>query len=285
VQHPFDALAPEYVSLLATATVIPSRAREIDEVAHKLLGFLPRYATVAQRTGVPEIWQATIFEREAGSNFHLYFGNGDPLSRVTTHVPAHRGPFLGPTAWEDGAIDALHVDRIETVANWDWPHFCYEGEIWNGLGPRNHGIHTGYLWGGMTPYKGGKYVRDGVWDPHYYDTQLGIVPVALRMIQINPALALKSNITIAPADTPAADHPAPMPPPPGVGTGPNLHEVQVWLNELHVRGTPIDVDGLYGRETRRAVANFQQTHHLVVDGVPGPMTFAAVRDAVAEAGL
>jgi hypothetical protein len=137
----------------------------------------------------------------------------------------------------------------------------------------------------MTPYKGGKYVRDGVWDPHYYDTQLGIVPVALRMIQINPALALKSNITIAPADTPAADHPAPMPPPPGVGTGPNLHEVQVWLNELHVRGTPIDVDGLYGRETRRAVANFQQTHHLVVDGVPGPMTFAAVRDAVAEAGL
>jgi lysozyme family protein len=282
MKHPFDALAPEYAALLATAKVVPSRANEIDAVARKLIRFLPKYATVEAKTRVPAIWQATVFEREASSNFKLYFGNGDPLSRITTHVPAHRGPFTGPTAWEDGAIDALHVDRIEEVKDWTWPRFCYEGELWNGFGPRNHGRHTGYLWAGMTPYTGGKYVADGKWDPHHNDAQLGIVPVALRMIELEPSLALPAIALATPLADPV-DHDAPASAPTGLGG--DVRSLQTSLNALKVDGTPLDIDGSYGRDTRRAVRAFQASHHLVVDGLAGPKTIAALSDVIAEAGL
>lgn len=275
MQHPFEALAPEYISLLATARVVPNRASEIDHVARKLLGFLPKYATVEAKTHVPVIWQSTVFEREAGSNFHLYFGNGDPLSRATTHVPAHRGPFNGPNAWEDGAIDALHVDKIEQVADWTWPRFCFEGELWNGFGPRNHGCHTGYLWGGMTPYTGGKYVSDGVWDPHHYDAQLGIIPVALRMIELQPSLALPNDGATITQPLANVNHPAPAPAPVGLGGLPDsVKALQAALNKLGFG--PINVDGSYGRQTRFAVRAFQAKHGLHVDGLAGPATLGAL---------
>jgi hypothetical protein len=42
-----------------------------------------------------------------------------------------RGPF---PSWEAGAIDALHLDHVDQVANWCWPKALYECEAWNGFG-------------------------------------------------------------------------------------------------------------------------------------------------------
>ena len=272
------ALTQDYISTLTSARVIPSRAHEIDEVAKRLLPFVPKYDAVEKITLVPSVWQATVFEREASSNFSLYFGNGDPLDRRTTHVPAGRGPFLGPDAWVNGTLDAIRLDHIGAMTT--WPQFLFSAEKWNGFGPRSHGNHSGYLWGGMTAYTGGKYVADGVWNPNYYDQQLGVVPVALRMIELNPSLAFAG-------DVPTVEAPSIVPPPiphPVMATV-DPKWIQATLNRLKVRGTPLLVDGNIGRGTRYAVEEFQMRHRMLVDGIPGPQTVAALKQSLAEAGL
>lgn len=40
--------------------------------------------------------------------------------------------------------------------------------------------------------------------------------------------------------------------------------------------------GYYGRQTREAVRNFQRSHQLIVDGIAGPKTFAALKSALSE---
>jgi peptidoglycan hydrolase-like protein with peptidoglycan-binding domain len=134
----------------------------------------------------------------------------------------------------------------------------------------------------MTPYTGGKYVADGVWDPHHYDQQLGIVPVALRMIELRPDLALP-GVPTGPTPSAEPEHPAPVSHPyEGVV---NARWVQHAMNLLRVHGTPIDEDDNYGRETSRAVANFQFSQHILVDGMAGPITIARIKQALQEAGL
>jgi lysozyme family protein len=272
------ALTQDYISTLATARVIPSRAYEINKVAEKLLPFVPKYDAVEKITLVPSVWQATVFEREASSNFNLYFGNGDPLDRRTTHVPAGRGPFLGPDAWVNGALDAIHLDRIGAMTT--WPQFLFSAEKWNGFGPRSHGKHSGYLWGGMTAYTGGKYVADGVWNPNYYDQQLGVVPVALRMIELDPSLAFAGSVPIV--ESPSIV-PPPIPHPVMATVDPKW--IQAALNRLKVRGTPLIVDGNIGRGTRYAVEEFQIRNRMLVDGIPGPQTVAALKQSLAENGM
>jgi lysozyme family protein len=185
MKHPFSALRAEYEHMLASMVV--TRPAFVDEVAHRLVGYKPRYGPVAAKTGVPIVWLAAINERESSSNFRTYLGNGEPLGRRTRLVPRGRGPF---GSWEAGAIDALHVDGIDAVKDWSWPRALFEAERWNGFGPRNHRIHTGYLWAGTNHYDRGKYVADGVWDPNHRDTQLGIVPIMRRMVELDASLQL-----------------------------------------------------------------------------------------------
>lgn len=268
-------LGPDYEKTMASARVIPEREEEIDEIARRLLKFVPEYYEEVEReTKVTSVWLATVFEREAGSRFNLYFGNGDPLNRRTTHVPKNRGPF---DSWIEGTLDAIHLDRINAMTS--WPEFCYSGELWNGFGPRAHGVHTGYLWGGMTPYKGGKYVADGVWNPSYYDRQLGIVPVALRMIELDPSLEFADGV-------PHVDSPSIVPPTPHPVMGQiNIRWVQSSLNKLKVPGTPLLVDGNCGRGTMAVVRLFQLRNRLTVDGLPGPQTVKALTSKLEIAGM
>ena len=273
MQHPFTALQPEYESLLAHMVV--TRPDAVDVEARRLLGFLPHYADVQRRTGVPAIWLATVFEREASSDFRLYFGNGDPLDRPTRDVPRGRGPFTGSNAWEDGAIDALHFDHIDQVPMWSWAMLCYEGELWNGFGPRAHGIHTGYLWAGASAYSEGKYVEDGVWSATTVDHQLGIVPVARRMVELQPSLDIGAWPMIAAVTSPPA---APAAAPVG------HQDAQTLQEDLNTLGAdpPLLVDGSYGRQTRRVVEVFQAQAGLEVDGIAGPATWAAINQALAS---
>jgi lysozyme family protein len=270
-------LTPDYISTFASARVEPRYEHEIDQVARKLLTFLPRYEPVQKLTGVPVVWQAPVFEREASSNFNLYFGNGDPLSRRTTHVPAGRGPFFGPDAWTNGTLDAIHLDRITAMKT--WPQYAFSSEGWNGFGPRYHGKHSGYLWGGTTAYTGGKYVRDSVWDPNYQDTQLGVIPIAWRMIELEPSLAFATDVpkVEAPSIVPPIPHP--------VMASVDPYWIQRSLNRLRIPGTPLLVDGNVGRGTRAVVRYFQARNRLMVDGIPGPQVVAALKRAMAEAGM
>ena len=59
-------------------------------------------------------------------------------------------------------------------------------------------------------------------------------------------------------------------PPARAHDDPEVAALQVGLRALHFYSGPID--GLYGRETERAVRALQRRRGLVVDGVPGPRT-------------
>ncbi len=138
-----------------------------------------RYEAVAEKTGVPAELVAAIHWRESSGNFDTYLHNGDPLGQPTTHVPAG----LNYSNWEDAACDAmtryidqdkLDVDNIETYYD--------VAERYNGLGYRNKGVQSPYVWAGTTNYSGGKYVADGVYDPNHYDQQLGVALMLKKLM-------------------------------------------------------------------------------------------------------
>ncbi len=278
MNHPFDELAPEYSRLLQAMTV--TRPQQVIAVADNLMRFVKagRYAQVSTETGVPQVWMATSFEREAGSRFDLSPAQGDPWNRVSIHVPRGIGPFA---SWADAAKAAYHIDGLDKIGagNWTMERACYEGEIFNGMGYRAHGVHSPYLWAGTNVYSTGKYVADGVWDGGHADTQLGIVPVMLRMIALDPSLAISAEI-VSIAGAPSII-PAPQPAPAGVGGGDHDAKwLQHALNLLSDDHAGLIEDGNYGRHTKRAVEAFQQSHGLDVDGLAGPQTLAALEQAV-----
>lgn len=271
MNHPFTVLQPEYEKLLSVMQV--TKPALVEQIARKLLGFGPRYKWVGDCTLIPITVLATLHERESSANFNTYLGNGERLDRVTRLVPKGRGPFQPPQAWGKGALDAITIDHLaDNSAPWSMPYACWKGEAWNGFGPRNHGKHTGYLWGGTSIYDGGKYVSDGVWNPTFDDPQIGIIPVMLRMAALDQSLQLTGAVPMASGPSII---PAPAPVPAGVDNG---LLVQQALNKLGFG--PLTEDGNYGRMTRAAVRAFQVEHDLTPDGLAGEKTLAAIDDSL-----
>ena len=89
------------------------------------------------------------------------------------------------------------------------------------------------------------------------------------------AASLAGGIT-APAWSPPAEPPRPCAchPTPAVGS---LEWVQMRLNALGYANPPLTVDGLDGPDTQAAVRNFQTAKNLIVDGIAGPLTVAALQ--------
>lgn len=146
-------------------------------VADRLVFNKPRYEAVAKALktkgyDIPWEFIAVTHQREASGNFNSYLGNGQPLNKKTTIVPKGRGPF---SSWEEGAIDALVYAPPYAAKNTDWTisGTLNKLEEYNGLGYRQMGVPSPYLWAGTDQYSKGKYVADHVYDPNHVDTQLG----------------------------------------------------------------------------------------------------------------
>lgn len=276
--HPYSMLKPEYEAMLATMRV--TREAEVNAVSRKLTKpeIINKHLAVSQITGVPAIFYAVAFEREASSNFSLALGQGDPWNQKSRNVPRNMGPFQ---SWEDAAIFYTRYDKLDIADQaWTMPYLLYRLEAWNGFGPRNHGRFTGYLWSGTQHYdpptgKGGKYKSDGVWDASVVDKQLGCVPLIVTMLKLYPSLALPGMPATAPFVVQA-----PAPTPVGVGGGlPDALWLQSSLNKLGYEPALVE-DGSYGRRTAAAVTKFQEANHLQVDGLAGPRTMDAVKAAL-----
>jgi lysozyme family protein len=266
----FEALRPEITALLASMKVTKPG---LDTLVDHLISIKARYVEVEQATGVPAAWLLAVDYREGDNNPRTHFANGDPLDRMTSHVPKGLGPFTGPNAWRDGCIAGLRRDHIDRVPGpWTAPLACYEAEAWNGFGPREHGVHTGYVWAGTNIYAGGGYPSDRVWSSSWHDDRFGVAPIMLELGRRDPSLALPG--------WPAAAGDAPIPAPTPVGTH-RTAGLQAALNALGFG--PITVDGSLGRQTRQALKAFQRSQHLKPDGVAGPATQAALGKALAAA--
>ena len=271
MQHPFDALKGEYGQLLSVMQVREECRKLVDEVAVKLIGYKTRYQPVTDAIGVPVLFIGPSFEREGSSNFALNPAQGWPLHSTSKIIP-HNGPFPN---WFSAAIAAYKIDGLDKVGrdNWTWELICFSGEKLNGFGYRDeHHMHSPYLWGGTNIQMRGKYTSDDKFDPNEMDPQLGIIPVAKRMLEIDPSLAL-----------PAVAY---VPSPPissGIAAEPESGAawVQQTINALGYT-PPLDVDGNYGRETSRAVEQFQRSYGLEADGIAGSKTVTALRSALAS---
>jgi lysozyme family protein len=280
MQYPYAALQSDYQTSLARMQI--TRLAAVQETAKRLVGFIDagRYDAGCKTTGVPIAWAAASFEREASSNFKLNPAQGWPLDSESKWIP-HNGPF---SDWTTAQVAAYDIDGLDKVgaSNWTWARDCYEGEIFNGMGYRAHGIHSPYLWAGSSLYTEGKYVADGVWSATEVDQQLGIVPMMYAILQLRPALVMADAFPQAIPSPPIVVPPQPVPQ--GHQDAVALHAA---MNKLLQLDPPFPAnDDNYDRFTKAAVFAFQKKAGFTgtdVDGIAGPKTWAAIDSALKAA--
>lgn len=153
--------------------------KNYSSIVNKMLANKARYVAVQNKTGVPWVVIAAIHVREASMNFNTQLAQGDPLNRVSTHVPRGQGPYLGKDAWERAALIALQDTGGTSWKDWSvggWTTFL---EKYNGLGYANKGRPSPYVWAGTNQYTSGKYIADGQYSSSAVDIQPGTANLIL----------------------------------------------------------------------------------------------------------
>lgn len=186
-----------------------NKSTAINAQAAKIEAHRDRYELVSKATGVPWDVIGVIHYREASGDFAGVLHDGEKIigtGRKTVKVPKGRGPF---STWEEAAIDALTICPPYAAKNTDW---SIGGtldllEKYNGLGYRNKGLPSPYLWAGTDQYVKGKYVADGKYDPNHVDTQLGCAAILLKL-RDNAKPDLKPIIPPPPPNAPIPTHEA-----------------------------------------------------------------------------
>jgi lysozyme family protein len=263
----------------------------VDPTARRLFSNKSRYLKIvhmlqALGSNMPdEAWTfiAVTHERESGGNFNTHLGQGDPLTDhngrpiKTVHVPAGRGPFTGPEAFENAAVDALwYCAPYAAKNNKDWSisgQLTYD-ERYNGLLYASLGRPSPYVWSDTTVYDpptgpGGKVLVDHGPITATVDKQIGVAALLLALDKLDD--------TINFGEMPEVPLQPTLPEPDKVPT-PGIHDavwLQTTLNELGTMPKLV-VDGINGAATRTAVRAFQQSHGLTVDGMAGPQTLKAM---------
>lgn len=185
-----------------------TRSTQINAQATKIVANRSRYELVAKATGVPWDVIGVIHYRESSNDFRGVLHNGQKIigtGKKTTIVPKGRGPF---STWEEAAIDALVNCHPHLARNKDWSlgTTLDKLEAYNGLGYRNKGLASPYLWAGTDQYVKGKYVADGKFDPNHVDQQLGVAAILMKIRE----KAAQEPVQPAPVPKP---RPSPVQPP------------------------------------------------------------------------
>jgi lysozyme family protein len=174
--------------------------RNFAGIVKSLVASKARYQAVEARTGVPWFVIAAIHERESSQNWGRSLAQGDPINRVSVHVPAGRGPFI---SWEAAAIDAL-VNCAPYLARKKWRNageVLTNLELYNGAGYATRGVPSPYVFAGTNQYTAGKYVADGNYDPSHVDTQPGCANLIAAMMAIDPTITLTGAKITPQSDT------------------------------------------------------------------------------------
>jgi lysozyme family protein len=205
----YDALTAAETRRWNEMVITPSRKPSLLAEAGRVHLHKATYAAVEARLRSLNLyvpWWAigVIHLREADLNFNDQLAQGDPLDRVSTHVPAGRGPFYGADAFLRGCLDAL-IDCAPHAAHWtDWSPggSAVLFELYNGLGYANRGVPSPYNWSGSDQYVRGKYVADDVYSATAVDVQPGCMPVLKLMIGMDPTISFgppKGPATLVPS--------------------------------------------------------------------------------------
>lgn len=117
-----------YENNWADLEIRANRLQEARNQANRLLHGKPTYQQIESKTGVPWWFVGLCHYRESNFNFDTYLGNGQSLARVTTIVPKGRGPFAGPDAFINGALDALRLEGFIGANDWGIARALYRLE-------------------------------------------------------------------------------------------------------------------------------------------------------------
>ena len=170
-----------------------TRPAPIKAVSKKIMANKERYVGVEKLTRVPWYMVAVLHMRESDLNFKTQLAQGDPLDRVSRHIPRDRGPFK---AWEEGAYDALvtlkHFDRI---IDWRLEKILYHCEQYNGWGYFVRGLASPYLWGGSNIQQRSKFIADGKFSASAWDNQPGCASVIRGLMDLDSSIKPKREET------------------------------------------------------------------------------------------
>jgi lysozyme family protein/peptidoglycan hydrolase-like protein with peptidoglycan-binding domain len=269
----FRDLKDGYERNWSNLEIRPERAAEVRREASLLLQGKNIYQQIEARTGVPWYFVGLCHSRESHYDFNTYLGNGQLLGRVTTMVPRGRGPFVGPHAFVDGAVDAFSLEGFLGASDWSIARILFRLEGFNGFGYHRFGVNSPYLYGGSTIYgppeaRGGKYVRDGVFKSTENDTQLGTAVILKDLMELDHAIDL-GGVSLVP------DISTETIPEPDEELARTVLQVQQSLNELGANPRLVE-DGKNGPKTMAAISQFQQQNQLDDTGLPDAATIAAI---------
>lgn len=206
----FEQFEKGYANLWARCAPLSGSAQKAIDIAKQLASPAARahYEAAAKQSSVPAGLIAALNYREGGGLFTRYLGNGDPLSRASTHVPSGRGPFA---TWEAGAADALRGYERPSAARWSIEFALYFAENYNGRGYSAHNENSPYVWALTTLEQHGEFVADHIYDPSDWDQRPGVAALFLAYATVAPDWIIPSlnkmeqTMTTAATATPSVD--------------------------------------------------------------------------------
>lgn len=179
----YSKIAEDHRANFAKLELRPEHQKTLAGFRERVLANRSRYEAVSKVTGIPWALIAALHERESGGRFDRYLHNGDPLGKPTTHHPAGKLFY----DWESAAIDALNGMGLRqrlgiNPETTDMGALLTFAEQYNGLGYRNRGHVSPYVYSGTNIYQGGKITRDfGPIDPNVWDKQLGVAEMLVAL--------------------------------------------------------------------------------------------------------
>lgn len=170
-----------YRELYDGMTVLADWKNRIASAADTIGKYRRYYDEAARHCGpVPAVFLGLLHFRERGCNFRYQLLNGEAWNEQTRLVPAGHGPWK---SWTDATEYGMRHWKMTEIDDWGIPRVLKEAEKWNGLGYRNHGVHSPYLWTASNHgLSVGKYVADGHYDPDALDQQVGCAPLLLQLL-------------------------------------------------------------------------------------------------------
>lgn len=176
-------LRQEYQQRFDAAKVLPARQEVVAQSVRKILGNRARYERITKSMTMPWYFLAIIHGMEADFRFDSHLHNGDPLTGRTVRVPAGR-PARGtpPFSWEESAMDAITVNRYDKWNDWSIAGMLVAWERYNGLGYRQYGVNSPYVWACTDLYAKGRYVADGRFEANAESRQCGAVAMLKGLI-------------------------------------------------------------------------------------------------------
>lgn len=180
----FADIAQEYQAMFASCVISPGRLPVVQQSIAILRGNRARYSQVAAHfTNMSWQFVGALHAMEASFNFRTHLHNGDPLTARTVHVPAGRPPTGNPPfSWEQSAQDALSFENFDRESDFTVPRVLYLFEHYNGMGYRQFGLASPYLWSFSNHYVKGKFQSDGKFSPTLVSQQAGAA-VLLKALQ------------------------------------------------------------------------------------------------------